>query len=139
MVWGALILLVVDRLVKYFALQSSSFFPGTINSTVIFLIYVQPVGGSLISLGVLASVGIVMWHFWGPLTQFTKKRIMVYLVLIFGGGVSNVFDRFYYGGAIDMFSIPGLILFNLADIALLGGVLCLIVELWHQKYIQERL
>ena len=50
------------------------------------------------------------------------------LLLIFLGGLSNVFDRFAYGGVIDYVEILGLASINVADIMILGGLVGLILK-----------
>lgn len=44
------------------------------------------------------------------------------LALIVAGGLSNIIDRFLYGGVIDYFKIGGWPIFNIADILIVVGV-----------------
>lgn len=43
--------------------------------------------------------------------------------LVVGGGVSNLIDRLVYGGVRDIWQLPLLPTFNLADVAIMVGVL----------------
>lgn len=54
-------------------------------------------------------------------TSFQK-----FLFPILLGGISNVFDRFAYGGVIDYVGIFGLATINLADILIFAGLAVLI-------------
>ncbi len=132
----ALLFLVLDRFIKQYSLSGRSFFYGSIHPTLVFILSIP---GSIVhwfSLVMLCIACAFAWFYWKTSSIGFRKRIDVFLLLILGGGASNVFDRFVYGGAIDMFAIPGLTLFNLADVALIGGACCLAYEVWHQKYIQ---
>jgi signal peptidase II len=51
--------------------------------------------------------------------------------LIAWGGVSNIFDRVFYGGVIDYINFFGLFICNIADIMVVGGV---ILVLGHSFY-----
>ena len=46
--------------------------------------------------------------------------------LLLGGGVSNGMDRLRVGAVHDTFALPGGLLFNLADIAIIVGVILFI-------------
>ncbi|MBI2551737.1 signal peptidase II [Candidatus Uhrbacteria bacterium] len=56
------------------------------------------------------------------------------LTLVFLGGLSNVFDRFVYGGVIDYVNILGLATINLADILILLGVFSIF---WQSSMIKK--
>lgn len=51
--------------------------------------------------------------------------------LMLGGGISNLFDRFFYGGVLDFISLPLVPVFNLADALIVSGVLVLLVDFFR--------
>lgn len=57
--------------------------------------------------------------------------------LIIAGGLSNMFDRFLFGGVVDFISISlngwNWALFNVADVAIDIGVLILLVQSFYEK------
>jgi len=54
------------------------------------------------------------------------------LALIFGGGLSNFLDRLWRGGVVD-FKMLWLTAFNLADLAIVIGVLILLYRLFGKE------
>ncbi|HQU74880.1 MAG TPA: signal peptidase II [Calditrichia bacterium] len=69
---------------------------------------------------------------------------LVSLSLISGGGLSNIFDRIYYGGQVVDFMNMGIGdlrtgIFNIADMAIMAGMGILILEgfLMHNKHPHE--
>ncbi len=61
---------------------------------------------------------------------------MMSIVGIIAGGASNSIDRFRFGAVIDIFALPGGLLFNIADISIFIGILFLI---WPNKFSPHRL
>ncbi|MCX7832254.1 MAG: signal peptidase II [Actinobacteria bacterium] len=61
--------------------------------------------------------------------EITRTRLSpIFLGLIFGGAISNFFDRLFLGWVVDFINIPFFSTFNFADVAITGGVLILIYE-----------
>lgn len=60
-------------------------------------------------------------------------RETVCYALLLGGGVSNSMDRLRFGVVHDIFVLPGGLLFNLADVAIIAGIFLLFV--WRKKFI----
>jgi signal peptidase II len=79
-------------------------------------------------------MGILLYHI---VTQYQMNKLVLAEVAVFAGAVSNSIDRFIHGGVIDFITFhynnwyfPS---FNVADIAITLGVMCMIIQL-----IQER-
>ncbi|MBI4281859.1 signal peptidase II [Candidatus Uhrbacteria bacterium] len=51
-----------------------------------------------------------------------NTKNLFFLGLILGGGFSNALDRFRFGAVTDIFALPGGLLFNIADIAIVIGL-----------------
>jgi len=65
-----------------------------------------------------------------------------FCLFVFGGALANLFDRFYYSAVPDFIDIHindyHWFIFNVADIFITIGVLCLIlVELFFYKYLDN--
>ena len=76
------------------------------------------------------------------LAVVTKDFRRYFFLLILGGSFGNLFDRFYYGSVPDFidFHIGNLhwFIFNIADIFITVGVICLILaELLYKKEVNE--
>lgn len=80
----------------------------------------------LIAAGVLVCVGLLV------LLSVDVKRAPARLGvwLIIGGALSNTLDRILQGGVVDIISIAGLSVFNLADVMILLGALALLRSIW---------
>jgi len=79
--------------------------------------------------GILLSVAILSFIFY--LMTREKKALPAFsMALIFGGGVSNLTDRFVYGCVRDFIDLKIWPSFNLADAAITFGVLLLIFSLF---------
>jgi signal peptidase II len=82
----------------------------------------------LVAFAVLASIGLWFWLNWSR-----GNRIMaISLGLIIGGAVGNAIDRLRMGGVADFFSLHAYgfhwYVFNIADVAIVAGVLGLLYE-----------
>jgi signal peptidase II len=89
---------------------------------------------SILMLGVgLFLIGLLTY------TLFNKKiewLSIVALTLVFSGGMSNLFDRVYYGGYVVDFLNVGLGplrtgIFNIADVAIMVGAFILFISMGH--------
>ena len=77
----------------------------------------------------VAILGFGIWDFirnWKLEIRNSYHQAFFPIVL---GGVSNVFDRFVFGGVIDYVEIRGLATINLADILILLGMLFVLYRL----------
>lgn len=72
-------------------------------------------------------VGLQTWQ------NYQKKHKNFYawgLILI--GAVSNILDRFHYGGVIDFIALPYFPIFNLSDVFIFLGVVYLLIFNWRK-------
>lgn len=138
MLWVAITILALDRVAKYLAVQSPVFGEGMINDRFILFFTPHSVFSQWLSFTILCVVAIAILSYWKSLDGFRRREMVSPLILIIGGGASNVFDRFAYGGVIDMIIIPGISVFNIADIALVGGSAWIAYRVWRQRSILVR-
>lgn len=68
---------------------------------------------------------------------FHKRQSVEFSLIVFilAGAVSNLMDRFYYGGVIDFITIRFGSVFNIADIAIVCGIGLWIIRLFlHDRH-----
>lgn len=79
------------------------------------------------SIIVLAIISFVFWLSG----EFKKKSRNYFIILPLGvvvaGGVSNLFDRVFWGSVLDFIPFLNLWTFNIADLAISSGIIALIL------------
>lgn len=60
---------------------------------------------------------------------FSNKFLNLGLVMVVAGLISNVADRFFYGGIIDYFKIWIIPTFNLADVLIIIGIILIVPKI----------
>ena len=130
----AVAVLVIDQAVK--VAVRGSLQPGEereVLGSVVQLTYVRNTGvafgqlsgnGALVALLVAAAVGILLWYF---LTHLDTPLIWLPAGLVVGGALGNVIDRVGQGAVTDYVKLPGWPSFNVADVAITGGVILMVV------------
>ena len=129
-------LIVLDRLTKWFVLNS----PDLYQSDFIELkLFKNPnlyfISFNSVSLYILIGVALLLLLFLF-FKSWQKKNLflMTGFSLIILGGLSNLFDRIYFGYVIDwikVFFLP-VSIFNIADIMIIGGIVILIVKFFKK-------
>ncbi len=111
------LLIALDQIIKYLFITN---YPNLIvrNSGAVFgFIDSVAIGYALLLLGFAALIWIIVKNknsnFW----------VLLFLVLIGAGAVSNLVDRFINGAVIDYIHFFNLNVFNLADIYIIIGIL----------------
>ncbi len=83
-------------------------------------------------IALVAVVGMMVAHWRSPANAWTQR---VAMALVIGGALGNVIDRIQYGHVVDFinYRIPGVLsnVSNLADHAVVGGVLVLVWLSWR--------
>lgn len=64
--------------------------------------------------------------------EMEKKEILA-VGLILSGALGNLIDRVNYGYVIDFVNIGNIVIFNLADIFILAGVIMLVKKIYDNK------
>lgn len=116
-------LIILDRLTKWFVLDKSILFKNP-------KLYFWTVDSSFLYIITGAALLLLVFLFFKTLR---KKNFLLSagFLLIILGGASNLFDRIFFGYVIDwirIFFLP-MSIFNIADIMIVGGILCLIFRL----------
>ena len=143
--WIAALVVVIDQVVKWACMDivgRITLIPGVLALT-----YAENTGmafslfaGRAWLLGVVSVVCILGgWLMLRRYTLGTMSRVGVMLML--GGAVGNMIDRFFRGYVIDMFEVLFMefAVFNVADAALTMGTILIAVSLlfrpneWHEK------
>ena len=129
-----LLIIVLDQLSKIFFVQDRVIIDGILNFT-----YTQNDGGAFGILGnntkIIILFNIILLYmiirFMIVHKERINKRMLVSLILIVSGGISNIIDRIFRGYVVDfidinpIFSFP---IFNIADIILVIGWILLIID-----------
>lgn len=117
----------LDRITKLGILASSAEFSK--NPGIAFGIG-DNVPGILFFLIALGLVGLI---YFGKNLDLGKKTNQIALGLIFGGGISNILDRLFYGYVIDFIDIFAISTFNFADLAIVVGSIILVGYVWRSS------
>lgn len=144
MKWGAVLaalVVVSDRITKAWALTAcvspyvvNSWFSCSLafNRGISWSLFHSELAFSfaLVTALVLVVTALVAWQAWHG---FMQQRNVTGEILVLAGALSNVYDRFVYGGVIDFIALeyhgyywP---LFNIADIAVVIGVVLMVYEI----------
>jgi len=88
-----------------------------------------------IVLSLLVIVGVLVFHRYLP-----KERTLMCLAsgLVVGGALGNLIDRVRLGRVIDFLDFRVWPIFNLADSAIVIGVLLLIIDLWRNEKVEQQ-
>ncbi len=126
-------LIILDRLSKWFILKNPDFYSGRFIELKLFKnsdLYFFSLNPIFLNLIIGAVLLLLVFFFF---RSFKKKDFILTLgfSLIILAGFSNFFDRLYFGYVIDwlrIFILP-ISIFNVADMMIIGGIICLILVL----------
>lgn len=120
-------LIILDRLTKWFVSDKSILFKNpklyfwAVNSTLLYI-----VTGAVLLLLIFLLIK----------TRHKKNFLLsTGFLLIILGGLSNLFDRIFFGYVIDwirVFFLP-ISIFNIADMMIVGGIICILIRLIIHK------
>jgi signal peptidase II len=92
----------------------------------------------LVAFKIIASIALLIW-----LWKVTNKLAALALGFIIGGAVGNAIDRASYGAVADFFHLHyggiSWYVFNIADCAIVVGVMVLLYEAWVTPKIDKKL
>jgi signal peptidase II len=110
-----IVLIIVDQLVKWFVLQSPSI-ETFCNYGIAMSVMLPP----LIFILVWGGIMIAVVYFW--IKNLGEQFLIQFpLILILAGGLSNLFDRVYYGCVVDYVPFLNISHFNFADVCITVG------------------
>jgi signal peptidase II len=134
---------VVDRFTKLYVDRrfGVGYGPRQIVDHLLFLTVTRNAGAAFgvfqnFTLGFLAisaviMAGILIYYWFVPTGDWTAR---LGLSLVFGGAISNAYDRALKGSVIDFIQVPHWPVFNVADSAVTVGVAILLVgTLWANR------
>ncbi len=125
-------LIILDRITKWLILANPNLFQSHFVQLELFKnpkLYFWSINSTVLYIVISAVLGLVVflliktWHKNNTLLSFG-------LLLIILGGVSNLIDRIFCGYVIDwirVFFLP-ISIFNIADIMIVGGLVCLLIK-----------
>lgn len=130
-------LIILDRFTKWLILRNPDFYSGKLIELKLFEnpnLYFIPLNSILLCSFIGVVLLLLVFLFF---KTFKQKNLLltVGFSLVILGGLSNFFDRLYFGYVIDwirVFILP-ISVFNIADLMIIGGILCLIFTLIKSK------
>ncbi len=137
LVFLGLFLIVLDRLTKWFILRNPDFYSGDLIELRLFKnskLYFIPLDSGLLCFLIGLVLLLLLFLFFKTLKQ-ENFLLTTGFSLIILGGLSNFFDRIYFGYVIDwirIFILP-ISIFNIADVMIITGISCLILALIKSK------
>ena len=130
-------LVVLDRLTKWFFLKNPDFYSGRFIELKLFKnsdLYFFSLNPIFLNLTIGTVLLLLVFLFFKTLKQ-KNFLLTTGFSLIILAGFSNFFDRLYFGYVIDwirIFIFP-ISIFNIADMMIVGGIICLILSLIKSK------
>ena len=130
LIFSNLSLIILDRLSKWFVLNHPNFYLGNLIELKLFKnpnLYFISFNSNLLYFLIGAVLLLLLFLFF---RSWQKKDflLMAGFSLIILGGLSNFFDRIFFGYVIDwirIFVLP-ISIFNIADLMIIGGIIILI-------------
>jgi signal peptidase II len=137
---GIILLGVVDRILKaeainHWAIDPLVLFPGArftllLNRGIAFS---MPVGDFSLAIA-LSALLLALCLFGAWVVRKGSVAGMLGVWAVFCGAMSNIADRFLYGGVVDFVEIGWLPLFNIADLCIMFGVALLLWALLRSQH-----
>ncbi|MBP7823017.1 signal peptidase II [Candidatus Gracilibacteria bacterium] len=78
---------------------------------------------------ILLGIGVLLWKSWNKISELEKTS---YLMII-TGGLLNALERTIFGSVTDFISVQYFSVFNVADMAITGGVILLFSEFIFER------
>ena len=132
-----LVSIILDRFSKWFILNFPDLYQNSLIELKLFKnpdLYFISFNQKILYLLIGAVLLLLLFLFFKTLKQ-KNFLLTTGFSLIILGGLSNFFDRLYFGYVIDwirIFILP-ISIFNIADIMIVGGIICLILALIKSK------
>jgi signal peptidase II len=139
----ALVVVVVDRVTKIYVERrfGVGYGPRQIVDHALFLTVTRNAGAAFgifqnftlgfLAVSVVIMLAILIYYWFLPTGDWTAR---LGLALVFGGAISNAYDRAVKGSVIDFIQIPHWPVFNVADSAVSVGVVVLLIgTLWANR------
>ena len=112
-----IILIVIDQLLKWFILHTESI-DNLCNHGIAFGFILPQIVFNILWGSIMVSV---MYFWFQKIKENSGFVSQVPLLLILGGGISNLIDRLYYGCVIDYIPFLNISSFNFADVCITVG------------------
>lgn len=128
--------IVLDQLTKIMVVQNLDLYETTIKNPILSITHIRNEGGAwsifeghmwfFLLVGVIA---LCIFSYLLYKNRYNNKWLTVGLSFVIGGTVGNFIDRFRQGYVVDMFQTEFMKfpIFNVADICLVIGVICIFI------------
>ena len=136
LIFSNLSLIILDRLSKWFALNHPNFYLGNLIELKLFKnpnLYFISFNSNLLYFLIGTALLLFLFLFFksGQKKDFFLTTGFSLIIL---GGLSNFFDRIFFGYVIDwikIFILP-ISIFNIADLMIIGGIIILVVNFFKK-------
>ncbi|MBU1202808.1 signal peptidase II [Patescibacteria group bacterium] len=127
-------LFVLDRITKLYFIENPSLAGGFLSLHINKYIAFSLPLTYFILYPLIFLILVILFSFW--LKSFKEKSILIWPwgILIIGS-ISNLLDRFRYGGVVDFINVPFFTVFNVSDIYISLAVVWI---LWHSWFYQPK-
>ena len=121
-----------DRLLKYLSLKESSLvlIPKLLNFNFFAnknIAFSLPLEGPWLNIIISLIIALLVFYVFRFYSQLNSLTIFSLAAIIIGA-LSNLSDRLFYGFVIDYLDLSRFTIFNLADVLIVGGTICLFWE-----------
>lgn len=133
----------IDRITKIYVERrfGVGYGPRQIVDHVLFLTVTRNAGAAFgifqnftlgfLGISAIVMIGILIYYWYLPARDWTAR---LGLALVFGGAISNAYDRAVKGSVVDFIQVPHWPVFNVADSAVSVGVAVLLIgTLWANR------
>ena len=133
----------VDRITKIYVERrfGVGYGPRQIVDHVLFLTVTRNAGAAFgifqnftlgfLVISAIVMIGILIYYWYLPARDWSAR---LGLALVFGGAISNAYDRAVKGSVVDFIQVPHWPVFNVADSAVTVGVAVLLIgTLWANR------
>lgn len=135
-----IIFTVLDRLLKILAFNNQNVQVNLLDDVLKFsyknnyyIAFSLPLYGRWLNAAIFLIILLLIFYLLKA-RQGGKRKVAICLFAIVMGAASNLFDRLKYGFVIDYFDLKYFMVFNLADIIIMIGVICLLFFIKNHQY-----
>ncbi len=129
-----ILIIAIDQFSKFFVIRGlPSLFGGLFDSTVC-----NP--NIAWGISIQGTILVLVWLVFALafIVLLKKSSWNTFLLIAFGGGLSNIIDRMHLGCVLDFISIGSFPTFNIADICITAGIMLFLLQRFANSKIKDQ-